>query len=102
MRIPKRPSWTPATWVRERPRPRLPPRGQNVGTGRANPLSPSLPLPELANPCAKDSLEDLKPTNPFLFTDITCSPDALSPGSSDVSGQWFHREPRAGLGPVPG
>lgn len=58
--------------------------------GRANPFSPSLPLPELANPCAKDSLEDLKPTNPFLFTDITCSPDAMSPGSSDVSGQWFH------------
>lgn len=52
-----------------------------------NPFFPSLSLPELGNPCAKDSLEDMKPTNPFLCTDFTCLPDAMSPGSSDVSGQ---------------
>ncbi|NWZ22643.1 ELF3 factor, partial [Asarcornis scutulata] len=50
---------------------------------------------ELANPCAKDSLEDLKPTNPFLFTDITCSPDAMSPGSSDVSGPAMSHSPNS-------
>ncbi|NXR06813.1 ELF3 factor, partial [Semnornis frantzii] len=40
---------------------------------------------ELGNPCAKDTLEDMKPTTPFLPTDITCLPDAMSPGNSDVS-----------------
>lgn len=51
----------------------------------------SLPPSDLGNPCAKDSLEDLKPTNPFLATDFTCLPGAMSPGSSDLSGQCFHR-----------
>ncbi|KAI1230885.1 hypothetical protein IHE44_0008317 [Lamprotornis superbus] len=48
---------------------------------------------ELGNPCAKDSLEDLKPTNPF--TDFTCLPGALSPGSSDVSGPVMSHSPNS-------
>lgn len=77
----------------------------HLGTRRATGFSPvpqgvqegltlffiSLPPPELGNPCAKDSLEDLKPTNPFLATDFTCLSGAMSPGSSDLSGQCFHR-----------
>ena len=65
------------------------PQGPRAGTGRANPFFPSLLLPELGNPCAKDSLEDMKPTNPFLSTDFICLPGAMSPGNSDVSGQCF-------------
>lgn len=83
-------------------------------------LIPSLSLPELGNPCANDSLEDMKPTNPFLSTDFTCLAGAMSPGSSDVSGQCFALQkgpfacadlgaqwgtappPRAGLGLAPG
>lgn len=48
---------------------------------------------ELGNPCAKDSLEDLKPTNPF--TDFTCLPGAMSPGSSDVSGPVMSHSPNS-------
>uniref|UniRef100_A0A8C3PN50 ETS-related transcription factor Elf-3 n=1 Tax=Calidris pygmaea TaxID=425635 RepID=A0A8C3PN50_9CHAR len=48
---------------------------------------------ELGNPCAKDSLEDMKPTNPFLATDLTCLPGAMSPGSSDVSGPVMSHSP---------
>uniref|UniRef100_A0A8D2NGN4 ETS-related transcription factor Elf-3 n=1 Tax=Zonotrichia albicollis TaxID=44394 RepID=A0A8D2NGN4_ZONAL len=59
----------------------------------ANPFIPSLPLPELGNPCAKDSLEDLKPTNPF--TDFTCLPGSMSPGSSDVSGPVMSHSPNS-------
>ncbi|CAN8200073.1 unnamed protein product [Coccothraustes coccothraustes] len=62
------------------------PQGSHTDGSEAQPFFPSLPLPELGNPCAKDSLEDLKPTNPF--TDFTCLPGSMSPGSSDVSGQW--------------
>lgn len=65
------------------------PQGPCAGAGRAHPFFPSLPLPELGNACAKDSLEDMKPTNPFLSTDFTYLPGAMSPGSSDVSGQCF-------------
>ncbi|XP_071624458.1 ETS-related transcription factor Elf-3 isoform X2 [Heliangelus exortis] len=48
---------------------------------------------EMGNPCAKDSLEDMKPTNPFLSTDFTCLPGAVSPGSSDVSGPVMSHSP---------
>lgn len=65
------------------------PQGSHTDGSKANPFFPFLPLPELGNPCAKDSLEDLKPTNPF--TDFTCLPAALSPGSSDVSGECFDK-----------
>lgn len=65
------------------------PQGAHAGAGRADSSFPSLPPLELGNPCAKDSLEDMKPPNPFLSTDFTCLPDALSPGSSDISGQCF-------------
>lgn len=65
------------------------PQGAHAGAGRADSFFTPLPLPELGNPCAKDSLEDMKPPNPFLSTDFTCLPDALSPGSSDISGQCF-------------
>ncbi|POI25831.1 hypothetical protein CIB84_010419 [Bambusicola thoracicus] len=50
---------------------------------------------ELSNPCAKDSLEDLKPTNPFLTTDFTCLPGAMSPGSSDLSGPVMSHSPNS-------
>ncbi|OXB72265.1 UNVERIFIED_CONTAM: hypothetical protein H355_003798, partial [Colinus virginianus] len=50
---------------------------------------------ELNNPCAKDSLEDLKPTNPFLATDFTCLPGAMSPGSSDLSGPVMSHSPNS-------
>uniref|UniRef100_A0A8C6YQR5 ETS-related transcription factor Elf-3 n=1 Tax=Nothoprocta perdicaria TaxID=30464 RepID=A0A8C6YQR5_NOTPE len=42
---------------------------------------------ELGNPGAKDSLEDMKFPSPFLSTDFTCLPGAMSPDSSDTSGQ---------------
>ncbi|NXV22501.1 ELF3 factor, partial [Cepphus grylle] len=50
---------------------------------------------ELGNPCAKDSLEDMKPTNPFLSTDFTCLPGAMSPGSSDISGPMMSHSPNS-------
>uniref|UniRef100_A0A803Y077 E74 like ETS transcription factor 3 n=1 Tax=Meleagris gallopavo TaxID=9103 RepID=A0A803Y077_MELGA len=50
---------------------------------------------ELGNPCAKDSLEDLKPTNPFLATDFTCLSGAMSPGSSDLSGPVMSHSPNS-------
>uniref|UniRef100_A0A8C2T2A4 ETS-related transcription factor Elf-3 n=1 Tax=Coturnix japonica TaxID=93934 RepID=A0A8C2T2A4_COTJA len=50
---------------------------------------------KLGNPCAKDSLEDLKPTNPFLATDFTCLPGAMSPGSSDLSGPVMSHSPNS-------
>lgn len=50
---------------------------------------------ELGNPCVKDSLEDMKPTNPFLATDFTCLPGAMSPGSSDVSGPVMSHSPNS-------
>ena len=96
------------------------PQGPRAGAGKANCFFSTLPLPELGNPCAKDSLEDTKPTNPFLSTDFTYLPGAMSPGSSDVSGQCFARRkgplacadptnqwgtaplPRVGLGLTPG
>lgn len=34
----------------------------------------------------------MKPTNPFLSTDFTCLPGAMSPGSSDISGQCFAQQ----------
>uniref|UniRef100_A0A8C0BDP3 ETS-related transcription factor Elf-3 n=1 Tax=Buteo japonicus TaxID=224669 RepID=A0A8C0BDP3_9AVES len=59
--------------------------------------APAKPLPQdhLGNPCANDSLEDMKPTNPFLSTDFTCLAGAMSPGSSDVSGPVMSHSPNS-------
>lgn len=37
----------------------------------------------------------MKPTNPFLSTDFTCLPGAMSPGSSDISGECFAQQKAA-------
>ncbi|NWV01859.1 ELF3 factor, partial [Upupa epops] len=56
-------------------------------------LDPS--LLDLGNLCAKDFQEDMKPTNSFLVTDIAFLPDAMSPGSSDVSGPVMFNSPKS-------
>ncbi|NXA54287.1 ELF3 factor, partial [Nothocercus julius] len=71
---------------------RICPQGPDVA-GRTNP-SP-LSLLELGNPGAKDSLEDMKFTSPFLSTDFTCLPGAMSPDSSDISGPMMSHSPNS-------
>ncbi|NWY03856.1 ELF3 factor, partial [Nothoprocta ornata] len=71
---------------------RLRPQEPDVASG-ANP--PPLSLPELGNPGAKDSLEDMKFPSPFLSTDFTCLPGAMSPDSSDTSGPMMSHSPNS-------
>ncbi|XP_074833489.1 ETS-related transcription factor Elf-3 [Carettochelys insculpta] len=46
-------------------------------------LDPSASV--LGNSCTKESLEEMKPTNPFYQADFSYISGALSPGSSDIS-----------------